>query len=96
MKTYDLKQAADILKMTTEGLRRMIVQGTIPAVKPGKRWCIREDDLAQYLLSLYPTNANRLQGVIERRETWHSTEEVKFGGLRSATLEEKYNKVLEP
>jgi len=38
MQTFDLKEAAIFLKMTTEGLRRKIAKGEIPASKIGKRW----------------------------------------------------------
>jgi excisionase family DNA binding protein len=57
VRTLDLTEAADFLKMTREGLRRKAARGEIPGGKPGKRWCFREDDLAEYLRSLYPTPA---------------------------------------
>jgi excisionase family DNA binding protein len=94
MKTYDLKQAAEILKMTPEGLRRKIAKGMVKAAKPGKRWCIKEEDLAVYLQSFYAVAANQLQGVSDRRNLWHSTKEKISGGLKSVTLERKYNEVL--
>lgn len=76
MKTLDLKEAAAFLKMTPEGLRIKVVNGHIPGAKPGRRWCFREDDLAQYLRSLYSSRAKTSWGVgeIDRRTTtWHST-----------------------
>jgi excisionase family DNA binding protein len=97
MRTLDLKEAADFLKMTPEGLRRKVANGEIPGAKPGKRWCFREDDLAEYLRSLYSNAAKTSWGVVEidRRTTiWHSTKEEMSGGLSSATVEKEYNKVL--
>lgn len=98
MKTLDLKEAAAFLKMTPEGLRRKVVNGEIPGAKPGKRWCFREDDLAEYLRSLYPSNAKTSWGVLEikRRTTWRSKKEEKemSGGSASASMEREYRKIL--
>ena len=97
MKTLDLKEAADFLKMTPEGLRTKVARGEIPGAKPGKRWCFREDDLAEYLRSLYHASAKEPQGAIEvsRSKTWRSTKETMFGGLTFPTTESEYNKALE-
>ena len=97
MKTLNLQEAADFLKMTPEGLRIKAIRGDVPGAKPGKRWVFSEDDLAEYLRSLYPSNAKLLQGAIEigRSKIWHSTKEVIRGGLKSAKTEEEYNKALE-
>jgi len=96
MKTLDLKEAAAFLKMTPEGLRRKAAMGEIPGAKPGKRWCFSEDDLAEYLRSLYASPAKTSWGVvgIDRRTTWHSAKEVTLGGLESPMLEKEYNKAL--
>jgi excisionase family DNA binding protein len=97
MKTLSLQEAAIFLKMTPEGLRRKAIKGEIPGAKPGKCWVFREDDLAEYLRSLYPNAAKSLQGVIasRRRKTWRFTKEVILGGLTSATVEEEYSRLLE-
>jgi len=98
MRTLDLKEAAAFLKMTPAALRRKAANGETPGAKPGKRWCFREDDLAEYLRSLYPSDAKTSWGVVEsnRRTTiWHSAKEVASGGLESVTVEEEYSKALE-
>lgn len=96
MKSYDINEAALFLKMSPEGVRRKVYNGEIRASKPGKRWCISEDDLADYYQSKYAIPAKALQGVIysDRRKTWHSTKETTFGGLKSATLVDEYNAAL--
>ncbi len=96
MRTLDLNEAAAFLKMTPEGLRRKVANGEIPGAKPGKRWCFREDDLAEYLRSLYSNAAKTSWGVvgIDRRTTWHSAKEETSGGLESVTMEKEYNKAL--
>ena len=76
MKTFNLEEAAALLRMTPEGLRRKVVQGLIPAAKPGKRWCFLEEDLAEYLRSLYASNAKVSSSTqINRRTKWHSINE---------------------
>jgi excisionase family DNA binding protein len=97
MKTLDLENAAVFLKMTSEGLRRKAVKGEIPGAKPGKRWCFREDDLAEYIRSLYISSAKTSWGVVDmnRRTTrWHSTKEVTHGGSTSLTVEKEYRELL--
>jgi excisionase family DNA binding protein len=96
MKTLTLQEAASLLKMTPEGSRVKATKGEVPGAKPGKRWVFSEDDLAEYLRSLYPNNAKLLQGAMEsdRRKLWHCTKEVIRGGLKSAKMEEDYNKAL--
>ena len=96
MKTLSLKDAANFLKMTPEGLRRKAAKGDIPGAKPGKCWVFSEDDLAEYLRSLYPTPANALQGVIEsnRRKTWRSTKEVIRGGSQLPVKDLAYKNLL--
>jgi excisionase family DNA binding protein len=96
MKTLTLIEAADFLKMTPEGLRRKASKGDIPGAKPGKCWVFREDDLAEYLRSLYPSIAKALQGVIEssRRKKWRSTKEVTYGGSQLHTKDLAYKNLL--
>jgi excisionase family DNA binding protein len=96
MRTLNLSEAADFLKMTPEGLRRKAACGEIPGAKPGRRWCFCEDDLAEYVRSLYAGTANVSQGVvgIDRRTTWRSVKEVTCGGLESVMVEDEYNKAL--
>ena len=96
MKTYDLKEAANLLKMSPEGLRRKLVNGELSAAKPGKRWCIREDDIAEYLQSHYSNRAKSPWGVVEseRRTTWHSTKEVIRGGSQLPAKDLAYKNLL--
>ncbi|MBV9575760.1 MAG: helix-turn-helix domain-containing protein, partial [Gammaproteobacteria bacterium] len=49
LKTLNLKEAAQILKMTPEGLRRKISRGEIPAAKIGKLWIFIKTDLVEYM-----------------------------------------------
>lgn len=95
MRTLTLLEAAVLLNMTAEGLRRKVIKGEIPGAKIGKRWCFLENDLVEYLRSLYPSTAKASWGVNHRREEiWHSTKEITFGGSQSVSKEREYRKVV--
>lgn len=61
MQTLSLIEAANFLHMHPEELRRRAKLGHIPAAKPAKSWVFIEDDLAEYLRSLYPNPRQALQ-----------------------------------
>ena len=62
MKTLDLKEAAQFLKLHPVTVQAKARSGEIPASKPGKRWTFVQDDLVTYLRSLYPDKWRTLQG----------------------------------
>ena len=96
MKTYSLKEAAVILRMTPEGLRVKAKRGEIPGAKPGKCWCFFDVHIDEYVRTQYSKLANESQGVrsLSRSNQWHSTKGKTSGGLISATMEKEYNKAL--
>jgi len=75
MRTLDLKQAADFLKMHPQTVRRLAKAGLLPGAKPGKHWCFLEDDLAGYLRSLYGSSRQVSQGSFKEATLWHSSRE---------------------
>lgn len=96
LKILNLIEAAALLQMTPEGLRRKVAKGQIPGAKPGKCWCFIEEDLAEYLQSIYPSNVKASWGVMQpdRRTIWRSTKEKIYGGLISPIMEKDYKKAL--
>ena len=93
--TIGLQEAAAILHMTPEGVRRKAVAGEIPGSKPGKRWCFIEEDIAEYLRSLYTNNAKAALGVhSEEKSLCHFTNATTSGGLISRTTIDEYKKAL--
>lgn len=97
MKILNLEEAAALLKMTPEGLRRKVVKGEIPGAKPGKCWCFIEEDLAQYLQSMYPSYVKELCSVIKPSKKMtirHSTKETMYYGLPSNIMEKEYSEAL--
>jgi len=95
MRMLTLIEAAVFLNMTPDGLRKKVIKGELPGAKIGKRWCFLQNDLVEYLRSLYPNNAKTSWGVSHRRKLWHSTKEEISGGLTSVTVELEYKKLLE-
>jgi len=53
MKTLTLKQAAELLQVNPETLRIKAVAGEVPAANVGHRWIFLEEDLVEWLRSLY-------------------------------------------
>ena len=96
MKTFNLEEAAQFLKMNPEGLRRLAATGKIPGAKPGKCWCFLEEDLVNYVRSLYDHPCKVSQGVSNNRreEIWHSVNETMSRGLDYLTMEKEYNNLL--
>lgn len=82
MKTLNLEEAAQFLKMHLEEVRRRAKAGIIPGAKVGKCWVFVEDDLVAYLRSLYATPRQALQ-VGHGEQLCHSLNAVRRGGLVS-------------
>jgi excisionase family DNA binding protein len=96
MRTLDLKQAAAFLKMNPETLRLLAAAKKIPAARPSRRWCFMEEDLAEYLRSLYDPSCKVSQGDNLRGELLcHSVNVKMFGGYGLVMEEDEYNKALE-
>jgi len=49
MKILDLQQAARLLQMNPESLRRLAFRGAIPARKPGRKWLFVKAHLEEWL-----------------------------------------------
>jgi excisionase family DNA binding protein len=84
MRTLSLSEAAALLRMHPEEVRRRAKRGTIPAAKPGRSWIFIEDDLAEYVRSLYamPRQALRVTPGKEVKQC-HSTNAEGCGGFAS-------------
>ena len=79
MRTFDLSEAAGLLKMSAEALRQRAKAGELRAYKPGKRWVFLESDLLAYLVGGYAAENERARLGAACR----STSEGKHGGSAS-------------
>ena len=61
LRTLSLTEAAKFLRVHPETLRQLARQGKIPGAKVGRAWVFLEEDLAEYLRSLYASPRQALR-----------------------------------
>lgn len=84
MNTFDLREAADFLKMSPSALRAKVKAGRVRGAKLAKRWVFLEDDLVDYVRAHYPTAGQAPLGGCEAEVSrCHSINAVRSGGSRS-------------
>ena len=84
MRTLDLREAAQFLRMSPAVLRGKARQGLVKAAKPGKCWVFLDDDLAVYLGQLYAGRRQApLSGSNEEKSLWGYQDAVMSGGSNS-------------
>ncbi|ENT3303089.1 helix-turn-helix domain-containing protein [Acinetobacter baumannii] len=84
MQTLSLNEAANFLHMHPEELRRRAKLGHIPAAKPAKSWVFIEDDLVEYLRSLYASSRQALQVTSSTElKQCHLSNATTYGGSTS-------------
>jgi len=96
MKTLTLPEAAYFLKMHYETVRERAKAGIIHGAKPGRAWVFIEDDLADYLRSLYSRPRQALR-VTLRKELFecHSVNAGQSGGSTyELQTESEYDELL--
>jgi hypothetical protein len=84
VKTLGLPDAAAFLKMHPEELRRRTKLGAIPGAKAGRAWVFIEDDLADFLRSLYPRPRQALQVTLSKEMECHFANAAVSGGSTSS------------
>jgi hypothetical protein len=80
MQTLDLKQAAQFLRLHPEELRQRAKRGLIPGAKVGRSWVFIEDDLVQYVRSLYAVPRQALQVTLGKEMQCHFANAAGSGG----------------
>ena len=73
MKTYGLKETAEILKCHSQTVRKLAKSGTLNGRKIGRAWVFLVSDIEKLFRQC--DNENRLP-VPERKESWHFTNEA--------------------
>ena len=84
MRTLLLIEAAAFLKMHPEELRRRAKLGAIPGAKAGRAWVFIEDDLADYIRSLYASPRQALQVTLRKEMECHFANAAVSGGSTSS------------
>lgn len=81
--TFNLIEAAAFLKLNPQILRRKVKAGLIPAAKIGKSWVFIEQDIANFVRSMYMASWQALQVHHKEDSLCHLKNVVKRGGLIS-------------
>jgi hypothetical protein len=84
VKTLDLQEAGEFLRIHPEEVRSRAKRGLIPGAKTGRRWVFLEADLAAYIRSLYSQPRQALQVTSEKELICHYADAVVSGGSTSA------------
>ena len=94
MKTLDLQEAADLLRIHPVTLQGKAKAGEIPGAKIGKCWVFVDVDLIDHIRAHYPRRT--LQGEQEISLCHSLNAKTRpSGGSRSPSTDELYKKALE-
>jgi hypothetical protein len=98
MKTLDLNQAAELLKLHPQTVLQRSRAGEIPAAKPGKCWVYIEEDLLNWLRSFYGSPRRNEQAHPLPEATCYTKErQARSGGSDSPRpMDTKYAALLAP
>ena len=83
LRTLSLSEAAALLRMHPEEVRRRAKCGAIPGAKPGRCWIFIEVDLADYVRSFYASPRQALQVTLRKEMECHFANAAVSGGLTS-------------
>jgi len=89
MKTLNLGEAATFLHIHPEELRTRAKRGIIPGAKVGRRRVFIEDDLAEFVRSLYPVKRQPLP--VGNSDSQHTD---RSGRLASRSTMREYDELL--
>lgn len=64
--TLNLSEAAALLKVDTETMRRLAANGTVSGARIGRAWVFLQDDLLDYLRQQIREQTNRRRPVATR------------------------------
>lgn len=101
MKSLNLIEAANFLKMNPEVLRRHAKAGKVPSRKTGKRWVFILEHLADFVSGRYSEHGRELRVIDGFKQTHEdtrkcqSTNAAKRGGSNSPRqTADEYSKLL--
>jgi hypothetical protein len=80
LRTLSLTEAAALVHMHPEEVRRRAKCGAIPGAKPGRCWIFIEHDLADYVRSFYATPRQALQVTLRKEMERHFANAAVSGG----------------
>ncbi len=84
VRTLSLSEAAELLHMHPEEVRRRAKCGAIPGAKPGRCWIFIESDLAEYVRSFYAMPRQALRVTLRKELECHFANAAVSGGSTSS------------
>lgn len=101
VKLLTLQEAAALLHLSAEGLRRLAKAGKVPGRKAGKRWIFVDEHLVRWLEGDYAVRDQQptvtMPAHRRREKSWPCTNEGKYGGCDLLPLPaNRYGALLEP
>jgi excisionase family DNA binding protein len=96
MRTLNLKEAANFLNIHWQTLRQRVISGEIPGAKIGKSYIFLEDDLVEYIRSLYPDGGRASSKTGELRCSTNVKTRNITGADSSHLTERRYAELLKP
>lgn len=92
--TLNILEAAKLLGVHKETIRRMASSGQLPGVKIGRSWIFIEQDLVMYIRSQYAKGVTSQSAVHRSTNQWRFTKGTQRGGLVSPIKEKEYKEAL--
>lgn len=83
MKTYDLDETADFLKVDRETARDLATIGELPGAKVGRAWVFLETDLVEFLKDRVRLQTNQRRAEASARQQLESSLSVVQGRSNS-------------
>jgi excisionase family DNA binding protein len=93
VKTINTEEAAKILGIKERCVRIKASIGEIPAAKIGRKWLFIEEDLQNYIRSLYANQASAKQVPVKEKNKWHLSNVGIRTGRTSITEESDFDRV---
>lgn len=88
----DTKGAADFLYMHPETLKKLAVNGEVPAARIGSKWIFLKHHLAEWLASKYNCKWQAEQSAAREEKTeWHSAKQKEPASTTSISLHQTEN-----
>lgn len=97
MKTLNLNEASNLLKLHSQTVRTKAKSGELPGAKLGKCWVFIESDLLNWIRSQYTTPRQYVSAINIGERTCKSLNEKGplTGTLNSQLMDKEYTKALE-
>ena len=97
MKTLDIDECAEFLKINRTAASEMAVTGDLPGARIGPAWVFLEDDLVEYLRTLIRhQRRERQETLLEKKQDEECKAEDEIKGAPTTILQHRRNQQAMP